>query len=95
LAPTILTTQSLTGLTLSPGSTSITNTASRKVTFTVTDAGDPVAGAYVKVDGHSATTSAAGTATITFAKGTTPNTYKVTASRGNYFSATAKVVVTK
>jgi len=95
LAPTILTTQSLTGLTLSPGSTSITNTASRKVTFTVPDAGDPVAGAYVKVDGHSATTSAAGTATITFAKGTTPNTYKVTASRGNYFSATAKVVVTK
>lgn len=63
------------------------------MTFIVTDAGDPVAGVKISVDGHVALTDAAGKASITFAKGTSPGLYKVTASEADYFMAHASVVI--
>lgn len=94
LASVVMATQSLTGLALSPGTTTISNKKPRSVVFTVTDAGDAVAGAIVKVDGHSAKTDSTGRARITFAKGTHPNRYGVSVTASNYFSASGKVVVT-
>jgi hypothetical protein len=87
-------TQSLTALAVSPGKITIDNASSNKVTFTVTDAGDPVAGATLSVAGRSASTHASGKATITFPKGTSARTYTVTARATDYFSARGKVVVT-
>ncbi|MGA8680143.1 MAG: hypothetical protein WB592_06645 [Acidimicrobiales bacterium] len=94
LKPVFLATQSLTALTLSGGGT-IANTTSNKVTFVVTDAGDPVAGVKVSVDGHTALTNPAGKAVVTFAKGTSPGSYTVRASEANYFPAHGSVLVEK
>lgn len=95
LAAEIMTTQLLAGLQLSPGAVSFPNTSTKKVVFTVSDAGDPVAGATVRVAGHSATTNAAGRVTITFPKGTSAHRYQATATAANYFPGTASVVVLK
>jgi hypothetical protein len=57
-----------------------------KVTFRVTDAGDPVAGATVKVAGKSLKTNASGRATTTLRGGGT-----ATASKGSYAPASARV----
>jgi hypothetical protein len=92
LKPVFLATQSLTALTLTGGGT-IINTTTNKVTFYVTDAGDPVAGVKVSVDGHTAFTNIAGKVAIALAKGTNPGTYGVSASQVNYFPAHGKVVV--
>ncbi|HXY45596.1 MAG TPA: hypothetical protein VEH29_15525 [Acidimicrobiales bacterium] len=93
LKPEILTTQSLTGLQLSPGSVSFHNTTTVKVVFTVTDAGDPVAGATVTVAGQSGTTDAGGAVTFAFPKGISPGKYAATAMDADYFSGHASVVV--
>jgi hypothetical protein len=93
LKPLVLATQSLTALAVSPGRKTIDNASSNKVIFTVTDAGDRVSGAVVSVDGHRAATSAAGTATISFAKGTKPGKFDVTAAATNYFPAGATLEV--
>jgi hypothetical protein len=60
----------------------------RKLTLRVTDAGDPVAGATVKVAGKTATTAANGTATITL-----PGKAKAaaTAAKAGYTGAKARV----
>ena len=94
LAPLELTTQSLTALALSASAATINNKAAHKISFSVTDAGDPVAGAAVIVDGKKLHTNAAGTVTVTFAKGTSPGTYGVSARKANYFPASRKVDVT-
>ncbi len=86
-------TQSLAGLSLSPSKVTIKNTTSNKVTFKVTDVGAPVKGAVVSVDGHSAVTGAAGTATITFPKGTKTGAFGVTAKATNYFAAHAALAI--
>ena len=65
------TTQSLTALALSASAT-INNKASHKISFATTDAGDPVAGAAVIVDGKKLHMNVVGTVTVTFAKGTSP-----------------------
>jgi hypothetical protein len=87
-------TQSETGLSLTPVVTAITNTVAHKVKFFVSDAGDAVPGATVSVDGKNATTNALGTVTISFAKGTKPGTFPLTATAVNYFEAhgTFKVI---
>jgi hypothetical protein len=54
----------LPGLTLAANVSSLP-ARSRKVTFTVTDAGDPVKGATVKAAGRSDTTDSKGHATLT------------------------------
>ena len=86
-------TQVFAGLTVSPGTVTITNTAFRTVTFTVTDAGTPVQGAIVKVAGKTVTTNAAGKATFHFAVHFKTGSYLVTASAPNYSRATGKLIV--
>jgi hypothetical protein len=59
------------------------------VRFVVTDAGDPVGGARVKLRGRSATTNSSGVATVTTTRG--PGT--ATATKRGYVAATARVTV--
>ena len=63
------------------------------VTFTVTDVGDPVAGATVTFLGGHATTNSSGVATFTVPTGTAAGSYKATASMTSYTSATFTVKV--
>jgi hypothetical protein len=58
------------------------------VTFTVTDVGDPVAGATVTFLGKNATTNSSGVATITVPTGTAAGSYPATAAKTGYTSAT-------
>ena len=60
----------------------------KTVTFTVTDVGDPVAGATVTFLGGHATTSSSGAATFTVPTGTAAGSYKATAAKTGYTSAT-------
>jgi hypothetical protein len=60
----------------------------RPVTFTVTDAGDPVSGVQVKFGGRSASTNAAGKATITAS-----SSGKATAKKSGYNSGQTSVRV--
>jgi hypothetical protein len=80
-------TQSLAGLSIRASRAVIKNGVTNTVTFEVTDAGDPVAGATVRVDGKVKTTGGSGTVSITFPKGSAAGKYAVTASAANYFSA--------
>jgi len=90
---TLYVTQSLAGLSIRASRSSIRNIQATAVTFTVTDAGDRVAGAKVKVDGKTVTTGKKGTVTIVFAKHAKPGRYRATASLASYFSASTAVVV--
>jgi hypothetical protein len=58
------------------------------VTFTVTDVGDPVAGATVTFLGKKATTNSSGVATITVPTGTAAGSYQATAAAAGYTAAT-------
>jgi hypothetical protein len=60
----------------------------KTVTFTVTDVGDPVAGATVTFLGKKATTNTSGVATVTVPTGTAAGSYKATAAKTGYTSAT-------
>lgn len=91
--PTVYVTQSEAGLSISANHGQITNTHANKVTFTVTDAGDPVSGAKVKVAGKTLTTGKNGKVTVTFAKGAKPGTYPVVATAPSYFNGTATIKV--
>ncbi len=66
-----------------------------KVTVTVTDAGDPVAGIVVKAGGQAAVTNAAGKATIALPGSIKAGTYGVTATSASYLTATGKLTVKK
>jgi hypothetical protein len=61
----------------------------KKATFSVTDAGDPVAGAKVTVGGKTLTTNAAGKATAKLRKGP----YGARATMAGYVTASARVRV--
>ena len=65
----------------------------KMVTFTVTDVGDPVAGATVTFLGKNATTNSSGAATFTVPTGTAAGSYKATAAMTSYTSATFTVKV--
>ena len=58
------------------------------VTFTVTDVGDPVAGATVTFLGKNATTNSSGVATVTVPTGTAAGSYQATAAKTGYTSTT-------
>jgi hypothetical protein len=60
----------------------------KAVTFTVTDVGDPVAGATVTFLGKHATTNSSGVATVTVPTGTAAGSYPATAAMTGYTSAT-------
>ena len=86
-------TQSEAVLSVHVSAATISNTILNRVKFVVTDAGDAVVGARVFVAGRSATTNAAGSATIFFPKHAKPGRYPVTASAVNYFNAHGTLVI--
>jgi len=88
-------TQSLVALSLTPGSSTIKNTTANKLTFKVTDVGDPVSEATVTVDGKSAKTGSSGTATISFPKGAKTGSFAVTAAAFNYLAAHGTLHIVK
>ncbi|MFZ2014289.1 MAG: hypothetical protein WAV00_10740 [Nocardioides sp.] len=61
------------------------------ITFTVTDAGDAVAGAKVSFEGHTATTNSVGRAKL---KATAKGTATVKATKSGYVAATTRIKVT-
>jgi hypothetical protein len=69
-----------------PGLTLVARGGDR-ATFRVTDAGDPVAGATIRVAGRTLTTGAGGTASADLP----PGTHRATAARAGYTGATASV----
>jgi hypothetical protein len=86
-------TQALAGLTVSLPSTVHVGAKGTTVTITVTDAGDPVAGATVKVAGKTATTNRAGRAFITLSARTKLGTDKVTVTAPTYSTVTRSLAV--
>ncbi len=91
---TVYVTQAEAGLSIKASQGKITNKHAVSVTFTVTDAGDPVSGAKVALRGAVKHTGSKGTVTFTFAKDVAPGTYKATASAASYLSAATSVRVT-
>jgi len=71
----------------------ITNTKANLVTFTVTDAGDPVPGAIVSVGGVKGKTGALGTVTLKFPAGFAPGKRGITVSAPDYYAAHGTLVV--
>jgi hypothetical protein len=90
---TELATQVIVPLEFGPAKPIIKNTSATTVTFTVTDAGDAVAGATVSVAGKTATTGASGHAAITFPKGMKVGSYPITVSTAGYSVAHGTLVV--
>jgi hypothetical protein len=73
---------------------SVSNTQSTTITFTVVDAGDAVAGAKVTFLGKTATTNSKGVVKFTVKKGTAKGKHIVVATKSGYASATFTVKVT-
>jgi hypothetical protein len=92
--PSYWDTQLLPKLALTGSPSSVSHTQATTVTFTVTDVGDPVAGAKVSFLGKTATTNAKGVAQITVPKGTATGKHTATAAKADYTSATFTVTVT-
>ena len=92
--PSYWDTQVLPKLALTGSPSSVSHTQATTVSFTVTDVGDPVAGAKVSFLGKTATTNAKGVAQITVPKGTATGKHTATAAKANYTSATFMVTVT-
>jgi len=86
-------TQVRAGLSLSFPSPVHVPSAGLNIQITVTDAGDPVIGATVKVDGKTATTNGAGHATIHLPGGIKTGKYGVTATAPNYLGAAGTLTV--
>jgi hypothetical protein len=93
-SPSYWDTQVLPALTLKGAPSSVKHTKATTVTFTVTDTGDPVAGATVKFLGKTVTTNSKGVAKVTVPKGTSKDKHSATASKGGYTGATFTVKVT-
>jgi hypothetical protein len=68
-----------------PGLTLNAHGGKRSATFAVTDAGDPVAGATIKVGGRTVRTDARGNATVKLAAGS----YRAVATKEHYVAAAA------
>jgi hypothetical protein len=72
----------------------VVNTSAHTLHLKVTDVGDPVPGAAVRVGKFKATAGPAGVATIVLPKGLAPGNYPVTATAANYVTATGTLTVT-
>lgn len=81
-------------LALAPSPSRVRNNRARRVTFTVTDAGDRMAGARVVFRGRRVTTNSRGQASFTVPAGTSARTYSASATMTGYVSAGARVRVT-
>ena len=77
-------TQILAGLALAARPSSFSHRTTTTVTFTVTDAGDPVPGATVSCLGKHANTNAQGRVTLKFRAGTPAGSHVCVASAGAY-----------
>ena len=91
--PSYWDTQLLPKLALKGSPSTVSHKQATTVTFTVTDVGDPVAGATVSFLGKTATTNAKGTAQITAPKGTATGKHTAAAAKADYTSATFTVTV--
>ncbi len=87
-------TQVLPGLTLTATPLSFSHKKSKRVTFTVTDAGQPISAAFVSCLGKHGTTNRAGKITLKFRKGTPPGKHLCTAAHVDYAVGTVDVKVT-
>jgi hypothetical protein len=85
--------QFLPGLTMRAKPRMFSNDKRRVVTFAVTDAGTPVAGAKVRVAGKTKVTGARGKVKIPFRKGIKPGRYRARAIKAGYVAAQALVRV--
>ena len=86
-------TQSITGLSLDASTATINDKKGGSVTYVATDAGDPVAGTTVSVDGRTAKTSSSGRVKFAFPKNARPGRYTVTATFADYYKATGSLRV--
>jgi hypothetical protein len=86
-------TQVVSGLTLKAKPGAIKHGKRQKVTFTVTDAGDKVGGAKVKVGARKCTTKAGGRCTIVFPRSTKAGKLSVRASHSGYAGALIRLRV--
>jgi hypothetical protein len=91
--PSYWDTQLLPKLTLKGSPSTVSHKQASTVTFTVTDAGDPVAGANVSFLGTKAKTSSKGVAKIAVPKGTAAGKHTATATKADYTPATFTVKV--
>lgn len=82
------------GLHVSASKTKVRNTSKQTITMTVTDVGDPVAGATVRFAGHKGKTNGAGKISFTLARHAKPGTYPVVATKAQYLSGKTRVRVT-
>jgi hypothetical protein len=87
-------TQVLPGLSLKASSASFSHQKSKKVTFTVTDAGQPIRGAVVRCLGKKGSTNGAGKVKLKFRKGAPKGKLRCTAVHADYAVATLKIKVT-
>ncbi len=74
--------------------TTIVNTLAHTIHLKVTDVGDPVPGAVVRVGKITVSTGPTGIASVVLPKGQKPGSYPVTATAANYTSATGTLTVT-
>lgn len=86
-------TQSLTSLALAASTPSISHKKGGSVTYRVSDAGDSVPGATVRVDSRTGTTDQKGQITFKFPKGAKAGRFRVTATMTNYYAATGSLQV--
>jgi hypothetical protein len=86
-------TQVLPGLSLTASPSSIAAVKGGAVTFQVTDAGDPVAGATISVGGKSLSTDSQGRASYIVPPGAKPGNIAATAAKAEYTQASARVTV--
>jgi hypothetical protein len=87
-------TQVLPGLTFTATPTSFSHKKSKTVTFTVTDAGQPIHSAFVSCLGKHGSTNSAGKVQLTFKKGAATGDHRCTASHVDYAAATLTIKVT-
>jgi hypothetical protein len=77
-------TQVFAGLKLTSKPSSFSHNAAATVTFTVTDAGDPVSAVHVSCIGRSGITNSHGQVKLTFARGTSAGRHTCTATSASY-----------
>jgi hypothetical protein len=87
-------TQVLASLKLSAKPGSFSHRSAVTVTFTVTDVGNPVAGARVSCIGKSGTTNAQGQVKLTFGRGTSSGGHSCKATKGSYAPGKTTLKVT-
>lgn len=84
-------TQSMVPLQIRSSSGSVSHKKGGSVTYVVSDVGDAVPGATVKVDGKSGRTDNKGHVTFRFPKGARAGSFKVSATRAGYLKASASL----